>query len=139
MSRSTSKYQILVDSDAFVGWLYEKDAHHKHAEKVFAEIMEKRRSLVTTNYVISETSTVLSHRQGQSLAIKFLEVAEKFPIIHLDEKLHQTTLDLFREQTERGTSVVDCSNVAVVRQFQIPMIFSFDKVYHKKFGLQIAA
>ena len=139
MSRPSSKYQILADSDAFVGWLYEKDAHHERSVKIFSEIMQKRQSLVTTNYVVSETATVLSHRQGQALARKFLGVASKFPVIHLDEKLHQTTLDLFREQSERGTSVVDCSNVAAMKQFQIPMIFSFDQVYQKKFGLQIAA
>jgi predicted nucleic acid-binding protein len=68
MSDVPPKFQVFVDSDAFVGWLYEKDSNHGKASEGFTKIMNERQSLVTSNYVVLETATVLSHRQGQALA-----------------------------------------------------------------------
>lgn len=97
--------------------------------------------LVTTSAVIGETVTVLSHRRGQALARHFLDVIQRsqLPIIYIDEQLHQKALEVFKQQTARGTSYVDCSNVTVMQQFSITTIFSFDRVYSKIFQLKVAA
>ena len=136
-----SKFQVLIDSDAFAGRFYLKDAHHSHSLELFARFEKERRVLVTTNLVVAEVATVLSHRNGQALAVNFLDMVDnsQMPIIHLDEKLHQRALDTFRSQTARGTSVTDCSNVVVMDYFNIPEIFSFDRVYAKAFGLKTVA
>lgn len=133
-----SKFQTLVDADAFVGRFYPLDAHHSHSLELFARFEKERRILVTTNLVVAEVATVLSHRNGQALAVNFLDMVDnsQMPVIHLDEKLHQQALDTFRLQTARGTSVTDCANVAVMDYFNIPEIFSFDRVYTKAFGLK---
>jgi predicted nucleic acid-binding protein len=52
--------------------------------------------------------------------------------------LEQEALAIFEQQTKKGTSVTDFANVAVVRQFDIATIFSFDRVYPQKFGLKLA-
>jgi len=130
---------VLIDSDAFVGWLYEKDGHHAEASRIFARLEDERRVPVVTSLVIAEAATVLSHREGQPLARTFLDLARRYPVIHITKALQQQALDLFQAQKARGTSVTDCANVVVMRQFQIPTIFSFDKVYPKTFGLKTAA
>jgi predicted nucleic acid-binding protein len=76
----------------------------------------------------------LSHKSGQDAAQKFLATIEKIklPIIHINELLQRETLDFFKKQEKKGTSVVDCSNVVVMRRFQIPTILSFDGFYTKQ-------
>lgn len=133
----SSKRRVLVDSDAFVSFLYEKDANHAVAIGIFATIERKRLAPVTTSFVVMETATVLSNRQGQSLALAFLDQVSAYPTIHIDEGLQQTTLNYFRQEKQRGTSVVDCANVVVMRQFNIPTIFSFDKFYKNQSGIQM--
>lgn len=94
--------------------------------------------LVTTSLVVVETATVLSHHQGQDLAKFFLEEIIEgggFPVIFINEALHQTALNMFQAQTKKGTSITDCASVTVVRQFNIPTIFRFDQVYTKTFGV----
>ena len=106
----------------------------------FEKIKSAFISVVTTSFVVMETATVLSHLDGQSLAKTFLtEVVERgrLPVIHITDKLQTKTLDIFKQQTKKKTSVVDCSNVAVMRQFDISTIFSFDKVYWKTFKLSV--
>lgn len=138
-STKSPRYQVLIDSDAFVGWLYEKDGHHAEASRIFTHLEEKRLVPVVTSLVVAEAATVLSHREGQPLARTFLDLIRRYPVIHITRPLQQQALDLFQAQKARGTSVTDCANVAVMRQFQIPTIFSFDRVYSKAFGLESAA
>ena len=136
----TNQFQVLVDSDAFIGWLVAADAHHQIAAAIFQTLQDRQILLTASNLVIAETATVLSYRHGQSLATKFLATIRDshFPIIHIDEALHQAALEIFRQQPHRGTSVTDCANVAVMHRFNIPAIFSFDQFYAKQFGLATA-
>lgn len=132
--------QILIDSDAFVGLLMQTDPHHSKATEIFAQIKAQQPHLITTSAVVAETATVLSYRDGQKLAKTFLKEfieAGHFPVIHINEALHRSGIELFKSQSKKGTSVTDCTNVAVCQQLEISYIFSFDQVYPKKFGLQL--
>jgi len=136
-----SKFQTLIDSDALVGNFYPDDPHHSRAIDIFDRLERENRSIVTTNLVVMEVATVLSHRSGQTLAVRFLDMLERsqLPVIHLDEALQKKALATFRAQTARGTSVTDCANVVVMQHFNIPEIFSFDRVYAKDFQHKMAA
>jgi predicted nucleic acid-binding protein len=129
-----SKFHIFVDSDAFVGWLYRHDAHHKKSGEIFREIKKQRAGMVTSSWVILETATVLSNRKGQALAREFLKRMRqmRFPIIHMDENLQEKATDFFQRQQKKGTSVIDCGNVVVMNRFKIPTVFSFDKFYSRQ-------
>ena len=129
--------QILVDSDAFVGWMNDNDAHHKKATDVFKKIKENQIKMMTNSWVVAETATVLSHRRGQSTARKFLQKIRDtgFPVIHVDEQLEQEATKVFELQEKKGTSMVDCGNVATIKREGIDFIFSFDKFYSKQFGI----
>lgn len=134
------RFEVLVDSDALVGRFYIQDAHHSRSLELFEKYEERGTLLVTTSMVVAETATVLSNRSGQQVASEFLSILERsnLPVIHIDEELQSEALELFKQQETRGTSVVDCSNVVVVKRFDIPRILSFDEFYFKKIGLKAA-
>ncbi len=128
---------ILVDSSAFVAWFNANDMFHSAAKKRFSFIEQEKFRLITTSYVVDETATVLSFRKGQDLANIFLDFASQLPMIFIAEELRQKTLAIFKKQKQRGTSMVDCSNVAVMQLHEIPIIFSYDEVFSKTFHLQV--
>jgi predicted nucleic acid-binding protein len=132
---------VLIDSDAFVGLMLERDAHHTRAAAIFDQLNARTVHAATTSLVVAETATVLSHASGQALARTFLEqVIDKagFPVIFIDEALYTDAVDIFCSLEQRATSMTDCANVAVLRRFEIPTIFSFDKVYRSQFGISLA-
>jgi predicted nucleic acid-binding protein len=132
MTGDALEYHVLVDTDAFVGRFYPQDAHHTRCQTMFAELRAGRKRLVTTSLVVLETATVLSYRTNQAAAGRFLEGfvrAGKIDVIHVSQELQEEAIDLFLQQTKKGTSVVDCSNVVVMRRYHIPTIFSFDRFY----------
>lgn len=121
--------QILVDSDAFVGWFLEHDAHHARMATELERIKREKLTTVTTSYVVGESATVLSHRSGQKLARRFIRFTARLPVIHISDELHQEALALFARQTKKGTSIVDCANVIVWQRYGMAEILSFDRFY----------
>ncbi len=134
-------FDILIDSDAFVGLFIEHDAHHSNMQTLMQGFAQKRRKLVTTSFVVAETATVISRIKGQKVARQFLVYVRSgvIPIIFIDESLQRASEQVFISEENKNTSMVDCSNVAVMEQFHIPQILSFDQFYFKKHQLPRAA
>lgn len=135
-----SEFEVLIDSDAFVGLFVEHDAHHQKTLELFQKFANDNVKIVATSFVVAETATVISKLSGQTAARKFLDYSNSgnLPIIHVDEAIQLEALKIFVEQEKKRTSVFDCANVAVMRLFGIPQIFSFDAVYSRKFDLKIS-
>lgn len=127
----TNQLQVLIDSDAFVGQFYTRDAHHSRTNQLFDQLIQHSTPIATTNLVTLGTATVLSHRGGQELAKRFMAMIEEsnLPILYVDEKLQRKAVDIFVSQEKKGTSGVDCANVAVMHHYHIPYIFSYDHFY----------
>lgn len=127
--------QVLLDSDAFVGWLVAHDAHHARMLQVLDVMRHKRIQPLTTNLVVAETATMLSYRMSHTHAVQFLKLAASVRTVLINQELHERTLEIFAHQTRNKTSFVDLANVAVMQTLHIPWIVSFDKTYADDFGL----
>ncbi len=49
-------FDVLIDSDAFIGLFFRRDAHHAFAKEVYEKFGKDQTRLVTTNFVIAETA-----------------------------------------------------------------------------------
>jgi predicted nucleic acid-binding protein len=124
---------ILIDADAFIALVKEDDTNHARAVELLERLEPLPITFVTTNYVFSEVITVISQRVGHTEAVQFAD-SLKSPQSHIQIRQIETTLDdkalhLFREQSSKNTSFVDCSNMALLEYYDVQYIFSFDAVY----------
>ena len=62
------RFPVLIDSDAFIGWLNVEDAHYEQANALFGQLQAQQAKFVTTSSVVAETATVLSHKVTHQLA-----------------------------------------------------------------------
>jgi predicted nucleic acid-binding protein len=65
-----------------------------------------------------------------------MTMERELTVIHLDEKLNRETLRSFQKRERKGTSVVACANVVVMRRFAIATIFSFHRFYTRQKRIQ---
>ncbi len=130
--------KVLVDSDALFAIYFARDALHDKASFKLRELVGNKDELVVTNLVLQEIVTIISSRLGQSQALEFLIDTEKtdLRVIFVDEPMTEEIWNLFRRQTKKGTSFVDCANVMVCKSLKLDKIFSFDKFY-KRVGLEM--
>lgn len=134
-----NEFDYLIDSDTFVGMMLPSDALHTRIHAIYQRIKSEKKRLVTTNWVIAETATVLSAKDSHQTALDFLDMIDEgtIPILTITPDIEHETHLLFRDQTTKRTSMVDCSNVATAKHHDIANILSFDKFY-ARFGYAIS-
>jgi len=132
-----TKFDVFIDTDAFVGFYLPKDANRPAAKQGFLLLERENLQPLTTTWVVSETATVLSHKAGQSIAHQFLRITQSwsFPTLHVEEPILHKGYELFLGIDKKGMSMTDCVNAAICQELDIKTIFSFDEVYEKKFGM----
>lgn len=123
--------RVLLDSDWLFASFIKRDPNNNKAKKLFDFVVTQNPELIVLNLVLQETATVISHRIGQSESLEFLEKVEtlKAHRIIVDQELEQKGWEIFKKQTKKGTSFVDCANLAAIELFKLDGILSFDRFY----------
>lgn len=124
---------VLVDTDAIIALTIQTDASHERAQEIKKILDGEKRAIGVTNLVIQEVVTVLSHRISHREAVSFYQRIKNNPpkIVFIDPDLEELAYHLFLRQTKKGTSFVDCANMAVMQKLSLREIFSFDQIYKR--------
>lgn len=127
--------KYLVDSDFLIANYSVDDSSHKKASKIALSLNEKGAKFYCLNLVEQESTTVISKKMGMGDARKFHSGLKNFVDIFvvLDSGLEKRSWEIFLKQTKKGTSFIDCANIAVVEKYKFDGILSFDKFYPKKY------
>ena len=125
---------IFVDTGAFVALMRQKDRHHEAARN----FMDNPPALVTSDYVVDETLTLLLTRVGRSAAERFLKNIRSSRLLRLEmvgkEGFAQAE-DLFLHYNDKRWSFTDCTSFAVTKRLGIKEAFSFDH-HFEQMGLK---
>lgn len=124
--------KLLLDSDIIVALVKEDDSNHKRAIALFKKY--KKASLYISQFCIPEVSTVLSYRLSQHAAAEFLKSARKRELneIFINKEISLLADSIFISQKNKGTSWIDCCNVALMKRESFDALASFDKFYSKQ-------
>lgn len=118
----------FVDTLAFYALLTEEDEHHDRAahwlDRIAAEGDEQ---LVTHNYVVVESVSLVHRRLGAALTRMFLE--DLLPVCavrFVGEPLHERATSAFLAGLGRRPSFVDRVSFELMREERIRRAFAFD-------------
>lgn len=124
---------IFVDTSAWYAAVMPSDENHAAA---VAWLNSNTLPLITTDYVIDETLTLLRARKEQRRALlmggRFFD-GELAEIYHLSENDVRETWAVFRDYDDKEWSFTDCSSKLVMEQLGITQAFTFDH-HFKQFG-----
>ncbi|KOR32093.1 hypothetical protein TI05_09445 [Achromatium sp. WMS3] len=127
---------IFVDTGAWYAVMVRKDRDHK-AAKGF--IQNNIQPLITSDYIMDETVTLLLSRVGYSYAIQFLDmlqISQKVQLVYLTPTQIAATATLFRERADKEWSFTDCSSFILMQEYRIQVAFAFDE-HCKQAGFQV--
>ncbi|MEX1111997.1 MAG: PIN domain-containing protein [Candidatus Andersenbacteria bacterium] len=125
---------VFVDTSAFVALYYRHDAHAKSAKRVIEHLQQHNTPLVTSNYIIAESLTVISQRAGKKQAVSFGEymVNDDFLTLRIGKSTEQRAFILFSELAQKDVSFVDCTSFILCKDLGITQVFSFDQHFAKQ-------
>src|SRR5581483_4694124 len=99
--------KVFVDASAFVALRNRSEREHAAARRVFRELLSERVSLLTSNFVLSETYTAL--------------------LVRVDEEVEEEAWSILESHADKAWSYVDATSFALMRREKVGEAFTFDR------------
>jgi len=128
---------IFVDTSAWFAAVVPSDPNHHRAANWLATNSEV---LITTDYIIDETLTLLRARgerqRAKLLGNKFFEASIAEVYFLTEEDIRQAWA-IFEQYDDKGWSFTDCSSKVVIDEMNISQAFAFDHHFHQFGTVQV--
>lgn len=100
---------IFLDTNGWLALLNNSDAMHDHADAVWRTIINDRRSIVLTDWIIAEAGNGLSRYHPKDHLSKALDRVIKVgtEIIYIDEILLHRAMKNFSRHSDKSWGLVD--------------------------------
>ena len=123
--------KLLIDANVLIALFRPDDALTERSNTLVNKLKQKGCQFYALNLVIQESATVISMRKGMDMVRifrkKYKEVIDVE--IDLDHDLEDLSWKIFLKQIKKGSSFVDCANLAAIEKYKLDGIVSFDKFY----------
>lgn len=118
---------VFVDTSGIIAVLNRRDENHQPAVSAWSSLVGSNEDLVTTNYVLLETTAVLARHLGLP-AVRALhdQIRPAVEVSWVDPALHELGVAVTLAANRRGLSLVDCISFEVMRRQGIETAFAFD-------------
>jgi predicted nucleic acid-binding protein len=121
---------IFIDTSALYALMDADDRNHERARDAWAQWLDQPMQFLTSNYVLLETTALIQHRLGIQAARQFEEELVPVLVVHwVDADIHAIALKTMLAIGKRDLSLVDCTNIEIMRQLGHRTIFAFDRHY----------
>ncbi|MFN9434842.1 MAG: type II toxin-antitoxin system VapC family toxin [Planctomycetota bacterium] len=117
---------IFVDTGVWFALLVSRDPNHQRATEWFDALREQ---VITSDYVVDETLTLLLMRGERSKAIEFgnLVIVGSLAVLHkVTEDQFNRSWILFQKLSGAGLSFTDYTSHIVANDLGVPSVASFD-------------
>jgi predicted nucleic acid-binding protein len=117
---------IFVDSSAWYALVNARDKNHLAAKR----FLEAGHRLLTTNFVIDETITLVLVRKGYQAAVDLGEQLwseEQARIVWLSRTDQRAAWQLFKRYSDKEFSFTDCTSFVVMERLELTHAFAFDE------------
>lgn len=124
---------IFVDTGAWVALEDKKDTHHDAALQFKSDLGAAKIRLITTNYIMDETYTLLLLDVGYFKTVNFKHTLDELIdqnvviVFHLTPDIEIEAWEVFeRFNRDKQWSFTDCTSKVIMERLGIVEAFSFD-------------
>jgi uncharacterized protein len=128
---------IFIDTSAWDAIEDSGDANHE-AAMIFKDEIANRYELITSNYILDETYTLLLINIGYERTVAFhrqLEMlikADVLQVIQPSENIVEKAWNIFQKYNQdKCWSFTDCTSYAAMKELDIDEVFSFDRHFEQ--------
>ena len=123
------KDSLFVDTSGWAAPVIHSVARSSELEAFSRTLIRSGRTLVTTNYVLSELIALLTIRtyqsRSQNLAL-INRIQQKAQIVHIDEATDAEAWAMLQRYSDKEWSLVDAASFVVMRHMGITEAFTTD-------------
>ena len=127
---------IFVDTSAFLALENRQDSHHFKAVHFKDDCLKSGQLLITSDYVLDESYTIIRLRASHTLSVQFGENLRKSRLIrieYLTPEIIEKAWRLFKTFSDHDFSFTDCTSFALMERLHISTAFTFD-AHFREYG-----
>ena len=129
---------VFADTSGIFAYLVQDDYMHVRAKAVFQSFAENNTQLLTSSYVLVETTALLQRRIGMDAVVDFYnKIQPLLDVIWVDEYWHTKAINRLITLNQKKVSLVDCLSFVIMDAREIGTAFSFDNHFEKN-GFSLA-
>jgi uncharacterized protein len=116
----------FIDTSALYAILDCDDANHRQAAAVWGELLAAGDTLVTSSYVVVESTALVQHRPGMDAVAALLR--DLMPVVVIEwvtEADHREAMAALLAAGRRSVSLVDCVSFVIMRRMGFETAFAF--------------
>lgn len=120
---------IFVDTSAFLALENRRDLYHSKALLFKDTCLKTGQTLITSDYILDESYTIIRLRAGHMIAVQFGESLRKSQFIrieHITPDIIEEAWRLFKKFEDHDFSFTDCTSFALMERLNISNAFTFD-------------
>ncbi len=121
---------IFIDTGAFIAKYVKSDQFHIKSVKTWSELEHKKVKIMTSNFVLDETFTLLARQTNYDFSAKIARIIYQSSVINIIRPTHDTelrALAFFEKFSDQKVSFTDCISFQLMKEHRIKMTFSFDR------------
>jgi predicted nucleic acid-binding protein len=125
------RHSIFVDTSAFFALADRSDRYHR---TTVTFLQSNTRLLVTSNFIVCETLTLIRMRLGYAAAIQFgkrLRDESTTPVAFIEPTDEQEAWRIFQRYKDHRFSFVDCTSFAIMERMKLNTVLAFDEDFRK--------
>jgi len=131
--------RLFADTAGLFALVVKNDYMHIRAKLNFAYFAQQRAQLVTSSFVLVETTALLQRRVGLAAVHDFQsKIIPLLEIIWVNGDWYTRAIQRLFALNKRNISLVDCLSFEIMESEELTTVFSFDKHFAEN-GFVIAA
>jgi predicted nucleic acid-binding protein len=124
---------VFIDTSGFLAFLNQRDENHPAAVAGLTRLLNGEDTLLTTNYILLETSALLARRLGLEALRDFeSQLRPVLEVAWVDANLHDVAVGAQLTANRRDLSLVDCVSFEVMRQRNVGVAVAFDAHFQEQ-------
>ena len=127
---------VFVDTSAFLAIENRRDKYYRKAVTLRDTLLKNGQHLVTSDYILDESYTVIRFRAGHHIAVQFGEAiwGSKFiRVEYVTPEQIEKAWELFKSFSDHEFSFTDCTSFILMEHLKIKTAFTFD-AHFKEYG-----
>jgi predicted nucleic acid-binding protein len=131
--------RLFVDTSAWLALNDKNDQYHGDAVSRSAKIKQQKIQLVTSEYVLDESITIIRYRVSHRAAVIFGDALMSSTIVSIEDIADAERLKawaLFKKYGDKELSFTDCTSFALMMKLGLQKAFAFDD-HFRQLGFQL--
>lgn len=130
---------VFIDTAGWMACADRADPAHVACCTIRDSTLEAGHALITTDYVVDETLTLIRFRLGLDAAEAWwrqIDLSSRVRWERIDSDRFERARHLFLQYRDKELSFTDCTSVAVMRELKLTQVITTDR-HFQQIGLQM--